>query len=242
MSPARSQGTPSRYVVGIDLGTTNSAVTYVDTDEEPWRVRTLSACPAGRARGRSKPARRCLRFTIRRPTPRSLPRRVAAALDDATRPADHCASASSPATRARRCPGRLIASAKSWLCHSGVDRTAELLPWHGAADVERLSPVEVDARDLRTCPRRLGRAIPAAPAGRAGHRAHAAGLVRRSGPRADRQGGRPGRAAARGADRRAAGGLLRLGRQHARRLARRRSSRARRSWSATSAAAPPTSR
>ena len=32
-------------------------------------------------------------------------------------------------------PGRLISSAKSWLCHSGVDRTAELLPWHGAADV-----------------------------------------------------------------------------------------------------------
>ena len=42
-------------------------------------------------------------------------------------------------------PGRLIASAKSWLCHSGIDRLAELLPWHGAADVERLSPVEVSA-------------------------------------------------------------------------------------------------
>jgi hypothetical protein len=46
-------------------------------------------------------------------------------------------------------PGRLIASAKSWLSHSGVDRTAELLPWQGAADVERLSPVEVSARYLR---------------------------------------------------------------------------------------------
>ena len=40
----------------------------------------------------------------------------------------------------------MISSAKSWLCHSGVDRTAELLPWHGAADVQRLSPVEVSAR------------------------------------------------------------------------------------------------
>ena len=45
-------------------------------------------------------------------------------------------------------PGRLISSAKSWLCHSGVDRTAALLPWHGAADVQRLSPVEVSARYL----------------------------------------------------------------------------------------------
>ncbi len=45
-------------------------------------------------------------------------------------------------------PGRLIASAKSWLCHSGVDRTADLLPWHGAPDVQRLSPVEVSSRFL----------------------------------------------------------------------------------------------
>ncbi len=45
-------------------------------------------------------------------------------------------------------PGRLISSAKSWLCHSGVDRTAAILPWHGAADVQRLSPVEVSARYL----------------------------------------------------------------------------------------------
>jgi molecular chaperone DnaK (HSP70) len=43
-------------------------------------------------------------------------------------------------------PGRLVVSAKSWLCHSGVDRTASLLPWHGADDVGRLSPVEVSSR------------------------------------------------------------------------------------------------
>ncbi|HEX5445946.1 MAG TPA: Hsp70 family protein, partial [Pirellulales bacterium] len=45
-------------------------------------------------------------------------------------------------------PGRLIASAKSWLCHPGVDRTAQLLPWHGVPEVERLSPVEASARYL----------------------------------------------------------------------------------------------
>src|SRR3569833_4047029 len=33
---------PARYVVGIDLGTTNSAICYVDTHEEAWRVRTLA--------------------------------------------------------------------------------------------------------------------------------------------------------------------------------------------------------
>ena len=33
---------PARYVVGIDLGTTNSAIAYVDTQESPWRVHMLS--------------------------------------------------------------------------------------------------------------------------------------------------------------------------------------------------------
>jgi molecular chaperone DnaK (HSP70) len=37
-----SPSTPSRYVVGFDLGTTNSAVTYVDAAESPWRVRTFA--------------------------------------------------------------------------------------------------------------------------------------------------------------------------------------------------------
>ena len=37
-----SESSPSRYVVGFDLGTTNSAVTYVDTAEKPWRIRTFA--------------------------------------------------------------------------------------------------------------------------------------------------------------------------------------------------------
>ena len=46
-------------------------------------------------------------------------------------------------------PGRLVSSAKSWLCHPGVDRTAPLLPWAAPPDVPRLSPLEVSARYLR---------------------------------------------------------------------------------------------
>ena len=46
-------------------------------------------------------------------------------------------------------PGRQVSSAKSWLCHPGVDRTAPLLPWAGPPDVPRLSPLEVSARYLK---------------------------------------------------------------------------------------------
>ena len=34
-----------------------------------------------------------------------------------------------------RIPGRLVTSAKSWLCHAGVDRTAPLLPWAAPPEV-----------------------------------------------------------------------------------------------------------
>jgi molecular chaperone DnaK (HSP70) len=47
-----------------------------------------------------------------------------------------------------RSPGRRIASAKSWLCHDGVDRTANLLPWHSDPDVAKISPVSAAASYL----------------------------------------------------------------------------------------------
>src|SRR4029077_66020 len=44
---------------------------------------------------------------------------------------------------------RLVSSAKSWLCHAGVDRLAGLLPWTAPPDVARISPVEASARSPR---------------------------------------------------------------------------------------------
>jgi molecular chaperone DnaK (HSP70) len=45
-------------------------------------------------------------------------------------------------------PGRLVASAKSWLSHHGVDRTAPILPWGAADDVPKVSPVAASASYL----------------------------------------------------------------------------------------------
>lgn len=41
-----------------------------------------------------------------------------------------------------RTPDRVIRSAKSWLCNPAIDRRAPVLPWHGADDIEKLSPFE----------------------------------------------------------------------------------------------------
>jgi molecular chaperone DnaK (HSP70) len=45
-------------------------------------------------------------------------------------------------------PGRLVSSAKSWLSHAGVDRTAALLPLEAPEGVAKVSPVDASARYL----------------------------------------------------------------------------------------------
>ncbi len=45
-------------------------------------------------------------------------------------------------------PGRLIASAKSWLSHAAVDRSAAILPWGGDERIGKLSPLAVSASYL----------------------------------------------------------------------------------------------
>ena len=138
------QETPSRYVVGIDLGTTNSAVAYVDASAEPWQVRTF-AVPQLVAPGEIE-ARETLPSFHYEAAPGEF---AAGALRLPWTGGDrNYAVGIFARDHGTNVPGRLISSAKSWLCHAGVDRTAQLLPWHPAADVERLSPVEASARYL----------------------------------------------------------------------------------------------
>lgn len=47
-----------------------------------------------------------------------------------------------------RIPARLVSSAKSWLCHSGVDRKASILPWGADASIPKISPVQASAAYL----------------------------------------------------------------------------------------------
>jgi len=161
MTPA-DQPQFSRFVVGLDLGTTNSAMAYVDTNESPRRIRTF-AIPQVVAPGQIE-ARDTLPSFHYQPASGEFSDE-STALPWQCRP--HSPSAEASTTKARHAerdgyiaghfardhgtlvPGRMISSAKSWLCHAGVDRTADLLPWQGAEDVERLSPVAVSARYLQ---------------------------------------------------------------------------------------------
>ncbi len=51
-------------------------------------------------------------------------------------------------TRGAEIPERLISSAKSWLCQAHVDRNATILPWNAPEDIDKISPVEASAMIL----------------------------------------------------------------------------------------------
>jgi hypothetical protein len=134
----------ARFIAGIDLGTTNSAMCYIDTDESPTRIRTFGI-PQVTAHGIVE-----RRDTLPSFHYEALPEEVQAGVLRLPWLTENLRTTVGVFARdhGRTAPGRMIESAKSWLCHNAVDRRAALLPWHGAADIERLSPVEVSARYL----------------------------------------------------------------------------------------------
>jgi molecular chaperone DnaK (HSP70) len=137
-----------RYLIGIDLGTTNSALAYVDLrqaprggkpDIKPFLIPQLVT--QGEIRDRP-----LLPSFLYLPGPHDLPPGATALPWDNDR---KYAVGEWARNHGGRVPGRLVSSAKSWLCHAGVDRSAGLLPWSAPPDVPRLSPVEASARYLR---------------------------------------------------------------------------------------------
>ena len=116
--------------VGIDLGTTNSALAWVDpadAEDTSFPPIHIFDIPQLVAPGRIEPRRTLPSFLF---------------LDEAQ----------TVGTWARDqgaiVPTRLVHSAKSWLSNPDVDRTAKILPWDAGEGGRVLSPVEVSTRLL----------------------------------------------------------------------------------------------
>jgi hypothetical protein len=62
-------------------------------------------------------------------------------------------------------PERTIGAAKSWLCHSKVDRHQAILPWQAPSDVAKMSPVTASQRYLEHLAAAWHAAFPDAPIG-----------------------------------------------------------------------------
>ncbi|MCA9673987.1 MAG: Hsp70 family protein [Kofleriaceae bacterium] len=141
----------ARFVVGIDLGTTNSAVACVDT-EAADRDPALRHVPVTQVVGPGElEARASMPSFLLLPTAHEV---AAGALDLPWAEDRRYAVGTFARDRGAELPHRLVSSAKSWLCNPAIDRNAPLLPWRGTERLDedeatdRVSPVEASARYL----------------------------------------------------------------------------------------------
>jgi len=132
----------SRWIVGIDLGTTNCVLACIDTEAaEP----AIEVVPVPQVVGpRRVEGRTLLPSFLYLASPEEV-----GTVDLPWSERQDVAVGTYARERGAEVPVRLIASAKSWLCQSGVDRTAAILPWGAAEDTRRLSPLAASAAYLR---------------------------------------------------------------------------------------------
>ena len=131
-----------RYIIGIDLGTTNSAVSFVDLENEltEKKKKNIRVFNVPQLVGAGEIGKHSVL-----PSFLYIPGQYDISQDTLIQPfkteekrfagvfaRDHGA----------KVPGRLVSSAKSWLCHDKADRHAKILPWGSGDEVGKVSPVE----------------------------------------------------------------------------------------------------
>ncbi len=130
------------YAVGIDLGTTNSALASLrlDGDGAPEVLAILQLVHPGEVQERN-----LLPSFLYLPHPTELPEGALALPWDprAGAPVGELAREKGALT-----PVRLVSSAKSWLSHPTLDRRAASLPAGSPDEVPKVSPLEASARYL----------------------------------------------------------------------------------------------
>ena len=120
-------------ILGIDLGTTNSAVAVASEDEAARPVPIAQVVGPGEVAERAT-----LPSFLLLPTEHEVP---SAQLQLPWSGPLRYAVGTFARDRGAELPHRLVASAKSWLCNPAIDRTAQVLPFRGAQrEVNRTAP------------------------------------------------------------------------------------------------------
>ncbi|CCN50565.1 putative Heat shock protein Hsp70 [Vibrio nigripulchritudo MADA3029] len=140
-----------RFLVGIDLGTTNTVVAFCEITDN-LEQSEVNLFDIDQLIGPGEVVRKPLL-----PSFRYHPAEGQIALSDLTlpwepQPVDGDVPNTIVGEWARelgaKVEGRQVSSAKSWLSHQAVDRRSEILPWAGASDVEKISPLIASASYL----------------------------------------------------------------------------------------------
>ena len=134
---------PAKYIIGIDLGTTNSALAYAALDADKPEVTLL---PIPQLVAPATVENRDLLPSFLYLAPKIEAASGAYDLPWAT---DREFAVGEMARRqSAELPERTVGAAKSWLCHSRVDRHQAILPWGAGDDVAKVSPVTAARRFL----------------------------------------------------------------------------------------------
>ncbi len=134
----------SDFVIGIDLGTTNSALASCDAGDESAEI---AVSPVPQLVNLNEIADRTLL-----PSFLYLPGELdfpAGSLALPWNANPQFVIGEMARKRGAENPSRLVASAKSWLSHAGVNRSAPILPWQAPEEVAKISPVDVSAQYLQ---------------------------------------------------------------------------------------------
>ena len=137
-----------KYVIGIDLGTTNCALAYAEVKAaaDPFAPANVQLMPIPQLVNPGE-----VRDEDLLPSFLYLPGASDFPAGTLALPWDQAAAfvvGSLAQKRGVENAGRLVSSAKSWLSHSGVDRTSALLPSRAPEGVEKISPLEASRRYL----------------------------------------------------------------------------------------------
>ena len=148
----------ARYVIGIDLGTTNSVLAYAPLKEDAPTIRLLEI-PQLVAAG-------VVESLAALPSFAYLASEHESGGDSLDLPWDSGRDYAVGAYARKQgadVPDRTVAAAKSWLCHSRVDRHQPLLPHGAPEEVPKISPVTAARRYLEHLISAWEHAFPDAP-------------------------------------------------------------------------------
>ena len=136
----------AKYIVGIDLGTTNSALARCDATaaEEESRIEVRSIPQL--VNPNEVAERTLLPSFLYIPGEFDFPK---GSLALPWEPEPKLVIGELARKRGAESPNRLVASAKSWLSYAAVSRTAPILPWQAPEEVPKLSPIEASSQFLQ---------------------------------------------------------------------------------------------
>jgi hypothetical protein len=138
----------TKYIIGIDLGTTHCVLSYTEvqiSDEREAPHINIFEIPQVIAQGEIK-AQPLLPSFLFLPGEHDVPEGSLAVPWD--REID-CTVGEFARQRGAEIPNRLVSSSKSWLCNSSIDRTKPILPWESPSETRRVSPVEASGHLLK---------------------------------------------------------------------------------------------